>query len=375
MRRSHRTDQMRLSEKTIMSRPLSTFACSLGVGLALTTVGACGSSPTGAVPTDTSPVISDAALAFTSDRDGNMEIYLADEDGSVVANATRVEGDDYGPTWSPVANRIAFWSTRDGHAEVYVMNRDGSDPVRLTHGGGDEPDWSPDGSKIAFGSDRDGNREIYVMDADGSNAVNVTRDPGVDVGPKWSPDGTRILFTTDRDGNGNWELYTIDEDGSDPRNLTNDPDVDFRGFSWSPDGTRIAFTRGLTHRRVFVMDADGSNQLDLSVWDQSDPGTKVDMEPVWSPNGTRILYTGDEDYRWQIFAIDPDGGNRVNLTNALGDWGLRASWSRDGTRIAYQGGRDGTDGTDSIYLMNADGSGVTRITLGADHYYDPVWVR
>ncbi|MBE3088675.1 MAG: PD40 domain-containing protein, partial [Actinobacteria bacterium] len=71
---------------------------------------------------------------------------------------------------------IAFSSDRDGNKEIYIMNSDGSGLVRLTNN--DSSDslyaWSPDGSKIAFSSDRDGNKEIYIMNSDGSGLVRLT---------------------------------------------------------------------------------------------------------------------------------------------------------------------------------------------------------
>ena len=74
------------------------------------------------------------------------------------------------------AGKIAFGSERDGNLEIYVMNADGSNQTRLTHDANPDnsPTLSPDGSKIAFESERDGNREIYAMDADGSNQTRLT---------------------------------------------------------------------------------------------------------------------------------------------------------------------------------------------------------
>ena len=84
--------------------------------------------------------------------------------------------------------KIAFSSDRDGNAEIYVMNADGSNPTRLTNIAGQDidPSWSADGMKIAFSSDRDGNAEIYVMNADGTNPTRLTENLSVDCHPSWS---------------------------------------------------------------------------------------------------------------------------------------------------------------------------------------------
>ena len=85
--------------------------------------------------------------------------------------------------------KILFASDRDGNLLIYVMDEDGSNQTRLTNNSyGDYTTfWSPDGSQIVFNSDRDGNNEIYVMDADGSNQTNLTNNPAGDHFPSWSP--------------------------------------------------------------------------------------------------------------------------------------------------------------------------------------------
>jgi Tol biopolymer transport system component len=86
--------------------------------------------------------------------------------------------------------KIAFSSDRDGNTEIYVMNaQDGSNQTNLTMNPAFDfdPSWSPDGTKIAFSSDRDGNTEIYVMNAqDGSNQARLTDNAAAsDALPDW----------------------------------------------------------------------------------------------------------------------------------------------------------------------------------------------
>ena len=110
--------------------------------------------------------------------------------------------------------QIAFSSDRDGNWEIYVMDADGKNQRRLTNNRHDDwfPSWSPDGERIAFVSDRDGNKDIYVMDADGKNERRLTRNPSPDTNPSWSPDGKRIVFVSHRDGNK--EIYVMNADGA-----------------------------------------------------------------------------------------------------------------------------------------------------------------
>lgn len=89
---------------------------------------------------------------------------------------------DRQPAWSPNGSKIAFTSDRDGDDEIYIMNADGTGEAQLTGSAGQDrrPEWSRDGSKIFFESNRDGNPEIYIMNADGSEQTNLTKNPGED---------------------------------------------------------------------------------------------------------------------------------------------------------------------------------------------------
>jgi TolB protein len=71
------------------------------------------------------------------------------------------------PAWSPDGKQVAFTTNRDGNYEIYVMNADGSDPRNLTrHRGQDNfPAWSPDGKRVAFVSNRAGGHDVYVTEA------------------------------------------------------------------------------------------------------------------------------------------------------------------------------------------------------------------
>ena len=128
-----------------------------------------------------SPAIQTARIAFSSDRDGNSEIFSMNPDGSGLANLTNNPAEDSYPTWSPDHNRIAFLSDRTGNSEIFVMNADGSGQTQLTDLTGQiwEPSWSGDGKKIAFTKDF----EIYAIKVDGSDLTNLTNNPTADYHP------------------------------------------------------------------------------------------------------------------------------------------------------------------------------------------------
>ena len=112
----------------------------------------------------TAPIPAAAKIAFVSERDGNSEIYAANEDGSGQVRVTYSSARDVSPAWSPDGSRLAFASDRTGAWEIYIMNADGSKLVQRTYAGfkfAQAPAWSPDGRKIAFGGTCPSDDNIY----------------------------------------------------------------------------------------------------------------------------------------------------------------------------------------------------------------------
>ena len=251
-------------------------------------------------------------IAFSSNRDGDHEVFIMNADGSGVINLTNNDVKDADPAWSADGTNIAFVRDTSGMEldEIYVMKGDGSGQTNITNHpavSDIEPSWSPDGSKIAFRTFRDGSHEIFAMNADGSGQTNLTNNPAFDVAPAWSPDGTKIAFQSNRSMDN--EIYVMDADGTDPLNLTQTPGVDDRP-AWSPDGTKIAFQSERDgDGEVFVMNADGSGQLNLT------NNAVQDGAPQWSPDGTKIIFTTDRTGDNEVFVMNADGSGQTNLTN------------------------------------------------------------
>ncbi|MHB9028594.1 MAG: hypothetical protein ACYC9O_07495 [Candidatus Latescibacterota bacterium] len=173
-------------------------------------------------------------LAFSSNRDGNNEIYLVRSNGSGIRRLTNNPGIDVSPSWSPDGSRIAFVSDRTGAPAIYVMGSDGSGQRRLTsipNTYEDSPNWSPKGDRIVFVI-RTGptGAEIAISSPDGNDVLMLTMGEGTNENPKWSPDGLRIVFTSTRHGGQN--LFIMNWDGTGVRPLTKEGNC--VSPSWAP---------------------------------------------------------------------------------------------------------------------------------------------
>jgi Tol biopolymer transport system component len=183
------------------------------------------------------------------------DIFVINVDGTGLTNLTqniKAEGrqgttdvlaDDFRPDWSPDGRKIAFTTNRDGNQEIYLMNADGSAATRLTNNTASDrgPKWSPDGTRIAFESNRDGNWEIYVVSAtDGSGPINLTNYAADDANPAWSPDGGMVAFSRMRLAKGaaapHFQVFTMKSDGTLQTQLTfpSHPEETNTYPSWSP---------------------------------------------------------------------------------------------------------------------------------------------
>jgi TolB protein len=224
-------------------------------------------------------------------------------------------------------------------------------------GVGSAEDCKPATSTIAFDSYPNGNYDIFeshLINADGTGR-RLLAQHGID--PAWSPDGCRIAFIR-WPGSGSNELYVVNADGSDPRRLTQTPLLEEHSPAWSPDGERIVL--GLYGEQGPTAAPEPTYYLDVLDSDGSDRHRLVPFqadEPSWSPDGDRIAFTRYlNDDTSDVYVVDADGSNLRRLTGRAGrSFGsYYPAWSPDGRRIAFV--------RHNIYVIDADGTGLRRLT-------------
>ncbi len=276
------------------------------------------------------PPASGARFAFTSNRDGDYEIYLIEADASGLRQLTDNETFDFDADWSPDGNSIVYVTTIGGYAEIMVMDADGENVRQLTDNReirDSDPAWSPDGTRIAFSSERDGDFDIYTMRPDGSDVQQITFNDNLDdLNPSWSPDGEMLVYYAREPENAaSSELYIVPAGGGAPQRLTANDVLD-QWPDWSPDGTRIVFTSGL---------------------DAANPGWR------------------------SLYLLDLASGEIGPLTESVGR-DDDPVWSADGRYIAFDSDRDG-DGVFDLYVLELETREVRRVTSEDGNDVAPAW--
>lgn len=264
------------------------------------------------------------------------------------------------------AGTIAFVRYARGSYAIFVVSARGGPAHRLSAAPShalppprelfqDAPSWSRDGRKIAFASDRDGRYGIYVMRADGTRSHRLLVSDRGNAAPSWSPDGRWIVFSEGVAG-----LYVTSADGRRVRRLTHPEFTKDLDPSWSPDGSRIVFVRedpGVDSA-LFVIRPDGTGLCELT------PFTTSTLSPAWSPDGSMLVYSAGDGRGFGISVVNANGTGRRELTPQALDF--HPAWSPDGRLIAFQ--REAT-----LYVMNADGSHVRRLTEPEAIDGSPAW--
>ncbi|MGH7502244.1 MAG: S41 family peptidase [Longimicrobiales bacterium] len=239
--------------------------------------------------------------------------------------------------------RIAF----SYHGDIWIANLDGTDPRRLTaHVARDvQPRFSPDGQWIAFSSNRWGNDDVFVIPIEGGEPRQLTWHSGDDVVQYWTPDGQGIVIATSR-GAYPWgsPLHIVRLDGSLPEPLP--MDMGSAGMI-RQDGALLAFNRlGFRYWRKGYR---GNNSTDIDVVDlrtkefrqltdanlEGYASFTQDALPMWGADGM-IYFLSERGGAFNLWRIDPAGGEPGQVTNHTEDGVQHPAISPDGRTIVYE---------------------------------------
>lgn len=261
--------------------------------------------------------------------------------------------------------KIAYVSELGTARELFVMDYDGYDPRQLTADGflNLMPRWSPDRRFLVFTTYRNRNtQDIDMIELATGKRWTLVAQGGLNITPVFSPDGNSLAYSSSHEGNA--ELYRLDTKTKAVQRLTTHAAGDLSP-SWSPSGRELVFTSDRSGGpQIFLMSADGSNVRRLTF--EGD----YNAAPAWSPRGNWIAYvcrTPKKEYK--LCVITPDGQKRVQLTTGLGV-DDSPSWSPDGRHLVFS---STVEGKSQIYMIDADGKDLERITFTGTHNSAPSW--
>lgn len=367
-------------------------------------------------------------VAFISKRDGNFDIYTINEDGTELKRLTNSKVDELKPQWSPDGSKIMYLSKKGKKYTLYIMNNDGSNKIKLYNDCNIQypPMWSPDGNKILFVAKIKSKNMVLTIDTDGENLANLTEAGTENAYPSWSPDGTKILYK--QRYLKETYLYSMNADGTEQKRLTRDNEV-YYFPCWSSDGQKISYIKTKrsfkgVYNKICIMDADGSNNLEIA--DASKKLEDIDYfdELYWSPDGTTFAFNKVADvngymsetgkityfYKYGIYLVSADGNGYVRELAKTGENRVSPNWSPDSSKLAFLNnskliiynmktkmedeinvgvsvplsnvkwspngkklifaGKNHAFQKSGIYIVELDGK-VTKLTENND--YDPVW--
>jgi len=251
-------------------------------------------------------------VVFQSDLDGDNEIYLLTSKG--LKKLTDNTWSDEYPKWSPDGKWVAFNSNRTGNFDIYVMNEDGGQVRQITSGPRDEVEhaWFPGGRKIAYTEEvkRPFGKSYSLWSVDLDTLLKgrlLAEFQGSNALPAFSPAGLLLAFTGKKTMG--WDVFVYDLETKAVKNLTNNGKTCRPAFS--PDGSRMAYVSHEADGKgdIWIMGQDGAGKTRLTARDDS-----YDYFPCWSPDGRFVLFCSNtksmyaDKGDWDLYLAEAGSG-------------------------------------------------------------------
>ncbi|MCA1555977.1 MAG: biopolymer transporter Tol [Acidobacteria bacterium] len=305
-------------------------------------------------------------IAFSSDRSGNLDVFLISSSGGTVKQLTTHSADDSVLNWTPDGKSILFSSNRgeDFAARLYTVSVDGGMPTGAGTDMGVQGSFSPDGRRLAYNQKAQSywrkyyrgsmQSDVMVMDAATKSFKNLTDFDGLDSWPMWARDGY-IYFVSDREGGGLTNIWRVAEAGGKAAQVTTFKSGDVRWPAISADGKTIVFEHDfgiakldLGSKRVTPIKLDIAAETQESLSEVRDYASQVD-DYALAPNSRRIVLST----HGEIFTAPVEEGDLRQITDSpFRD--RNVEYSPDGKWIAFISDRSGRE---ELYTVAVDGAG------------------
>jgi tricorn protease len=314
-------------------------------------------------------------IAFSSDREENMDVYLIPTTGGAVKRLTIHSADDTVLDWTPDGKGILFASQRgeDFMGKLYVVSIDGGLPRDAGPDMGIAGSFSPDGRKLAVNRKAQSywrkyyrgayQSDVTVMDLASKTFKDVTAFDGMDSWPLWSRDG-HIYFVSDREGKGQTNIWRVGETGGDAEQVTHFTSGDVRFPAISGDGKTIVFEHDfgiwkldVASRAVKHVPLEIAAETQETLTEFKDFNSTVDDFDA-APDGKRIVFSVHGD----LFTAPTDEGDLRQLTEGASR-DLDVTYSPDGKSIAFISDQSGRE---EIHVVAADGAGPAKKVTSLD---------
>ena len=305
-------------------------------------------------------------IAFSSDRNGNLDVFLIPAGGGTAKQLTAHSADDTVLGWSSDSRSILFSSNRgeDFMPQLYLVSIDGGAQWRAGTDMGVQASYSPDGKRLAYNQKSQVywrkyyrgayQSDIMVMDVAAKKFTQVTDFDGLDSWPMWGHDGF-IYFVSDRDGNGLTNIWRVSDSGGKADRVTTFKAGDVRWPAISADGRVIVFEHDFG---IWKLDVSSRRATPISL--NIDAETQENMVELQSfsgqaddydlaPSSRRVAFS----IHGEIFTAPVEEGDIKQITDGAGR-DRAVTYSPDGKWLMFVSDQSGRE---ELYVVAVDGSG------------------